>query len=157
MTKRRRARELALHASYAIEFSKNPIDQVTADIITSANENIGIKSFAEQLFINAMNHVDELDEMIKGKALNWEFDRIAIIDKLILRLAICEFLYFPDIPPKVSIDEAIEIAKKYSTEKSGQFINGILDSVLLELRRNNRIHKRGRGLIETRKNKTELL
>lgn len=106
-----------------------------------------IKSFAEQLLIHAVNHADKLDEMIKRKALNWDFERIAIIDKLILRMAICEFLYFADIPPKVSIDEAIEISKKYSTEKSGQFINGILDAVLTELRQENQLHKYGRGLI----------
>jgi N utilization substance protein B len=70
------------------------------------------------------------------------------LDKLILRLALCEFLHFPDIPPKVTIDEAIEIAKKYSTEKSGRFVNGILDAVLIDLRKEGRLHKKGRGLSE---------
>ena len=65
-----------------------------------------------------------------------------------MKIAICEFLHFEDIPPKVSIDEAIEIAKKYSTEGSGQFINGILDSVLIELRSQNFLKKSGRGLSE---------
>jgi N utilization substance protein B len=84
--------------------------------------------------------------MIKRKAVNWEFSRIAVMDKLILRMALCEFLCFEDIPPKVSIDEAIEIAKKYSTEKSGRFVNGILDAVLNDLRAEGRLRKRGRGL-----------
>ncbi len=148
MSTRRRGRELALYALYAFEFSQNPVEQVKEDIIKSEKVTANIKSFAEQLLEKAINHVDELDEMIKRKAINWDFDRIAIIDKLILRLAICEFLYFADIPPKVSIDEAIEISKKYSTEKSGQFINGILDSVLSDLRRQNQLNKSGRGLID---------
>jgi len=148
MSNRRRARELALHALYAIELSKNPIEQVKEDIISNENDNKMTKSFAEQLLFRAVNHNDELDILIRKKAANWDFARIAIIDKLILRMAICEFLYFDDIPPKVSIDEAIEISKKYSTAKSGQFINGILDSVLKELRHDDRLHKKGRGLIE---------
>lgn len=148
MSTRRRGRELALYALYAFEFSQNPVEQVKEDIINSEKVTANIKSFAEQLLERAVNHIDELDEMIKRKAINWDFDRIAVIDKLILRLAICEFLYFADIPPKVSIDEAIEISKKYSTEKSGQFINGILDSVLSDLRRQNQLNKSGRGLID---------
>jgi N utilization substance protein B len=150
MRSRRRGRELALYALYAIEMSQNPLEEVKQDVIGRENDGIAIKAFAEQLFIGAVTHTDELDEIIKRKAINWDFHRIAVIDKLILRLAICEFLYFEDIPPKVTIDEAIEISKKYSTAKSGQFINGILDSVLLELRQENRLRKRGRGLIETK-------
>jgi len=137
---------LALHALYAIEMSHNPPEEVKQDVIGRENENAAIRFFAEQLFSSAIEHVKELDDLIRRKAINWKFDRIAIIDKLILRIAICELLYFEDIPPKVSIDEAIEISKIYSTARSGQFINGILDSVLTELRQQNRLHKRGRGL-----------
>jgi len=144
---RRRGRELALLALYAVELSKNPIQQVIEQIIRTEDEDDFIKSFAEQLLITAFDHKKELDEIIKRWSHNWEFDRIATIDKLILRMAISEFIYFEDIPPKVSIDEAIEISKKYSTENSGKFINGILDSVFGELRQENRIHKSGRGLM----------
>lgn len=151
MSSRRRGRELALYALYAIEMSHNPLEEVKQDVIGRENDSGAIKAFAEQLFRNAISHIDELNEIIKRKAINWDFNRIAIIDKLILRIAICEFLYFEDIPPKVTIDEAIEISKKYSTAKSGQFINGILDSVLLELRNENRLQKRGRGLIDSKK------
>ncbi len=150
MSSRRRGRELALFALYAMEMSENPLEEVIQDVISRENDTAAIKAFAEQLFSRAVSHTDELNELIKCKAINWDFSRIAIIDKLILRLAICEFLYFEDIPPKVTIDEAIEISKKYSTAKSGQFINGILDSVLLELREKNRLNKRGRGLIDTK-------
>ncbi len=148
MSARRKARELALCGLYALEMSENPLEQIRQDVIVSSNANEMIQSFAFELLKKTAEHLDEFDEMIKARTLNWDFDRIAIIDKLILRLSICEFLYFPDIPPKVSIDEAIEISKKYSTEKSGKFINGILDSILSDLRKANRLHKQGRGLIE---------
>ncbi|MCG8608448.1 transcription antitermination factor NusB, partial [bacterium] len=93
--------------------------------------------FADKLVRLAVDNREACDELIIQKCHNWDFERIAIIDKLILRLAICELLYIEDIPPKVSIDEAIEVAKKYSTERSGQFINGILDSVLLDIENSN--------------------
>ncbi|MCD4665232.1 MAG: transcription antitermination factor NusB, partial [Bacteroidales bacterium] len=121
------------------------------------NEIQDISSFANKLLDLTIKHFNEFDELIKVKALNWDFERIAIMDKLILRLAVCELLYFPEIPPKVSIDEAIEISKKYSTEKSGKFVNGILDSILTELRQSKRLKKKGRGLKNGKISKTELL
>ena len=148
MSSRRKARELALHALYAIELSQNPFNEVENDLIKNQENDELVKDFASQLFSKAVTNIEKLDELIKLKALNWDFERIAILDKLILRIAISEFLYFNDIPPKVSIDEAIEISKKYSTAKSGKFINGILDSVLSELRNTKLLKKSGRGLNE---------
>ncbi|MCK5738403.1 transcription antitermination factor NusB [bacterium] len=149
MSKRRRARELALQAFYATEVSRNNVEKAIVDWVRGQeNMSPDIVSFAEELLTVAYQHNDEIDELIKARALNWDFDRIAILDKLIIRQAICEFIYFSDIPPKVSIDEAIEISKKFSTENSGKFINGILDSVLSDLRDQDRLHKKGRGLIE---------
>ena len=149
MSKRRRARELALQAFYATEMSRNNLERAIVDWVRG-QDNIApeIVDFATELLGLSYQHSGEIDEFIKARALNWDFDRIAILDKLIIRLAICEFIYFEDIPPKVSIDEAIEISKKFSTENSGKFINGILDSVLSDLRRQDRLHKKGRGLIE---------
>ena len=155
MSSRRKARELALCALYAYEFSKNPIEQVKKEVIANEVQAEEILTFAGKLFKSTIKHGPELDDMITIKALNWDFERIAIMDKLILRMAICEFLYFRSIPPKVSIDEAIEISKKYSTEKSSKFINGILDSVLAELRKSDRLNKKGRGLIERKTRKSE--
>jgi N utilization substance protein B len=74
-------------------------------------------------------------------------DRIALIDKLLLQIGITELMYFPEIPPKVSINEVIEIAKDYSTSNSGKFINGILDAILSELKESGNLNKSGRGLI----------
>jgi N utilization substance protein B len=149
MSNRRRAREFALRAFYAFELSGNNLEQTFKDILLPRQDinNSGIE-FACKLVRMAAENKVTIDAYICNKAQNWDFERIAILDKLILRMAICEFLYFEDIPPKVSIDEAIEISKKYSTEKSGKFINGILDSVLNDLRLAGQIQKKGRGLVE---------
>jgi len=91
------------------------------------------KLFAEELARGVLQHVEVVDARIRAHAQNWDFHRIAVVDRNILRLAIYEMLFRPDIPPVVSINEAIELAKKFSTEDSGGFVNGILDRVKLEL------------------------
>lgn len=146
MNSRRRARELALRALYAEEMTGNTSSDIIQDMILNHDAEDHVKQFAEELVKVTVENKQETDHMIAGKAFNWDFERIAILDKLILRMAICELRYFEDVPPKVSIDEAIEMAKKYSTEKSGQFINGILDSVLVDLKKQDLIKKSGRGL-----------
>lgn len=133
MRERRAAREVVLQALYAQELSESNLAQVIADVIEPAELSQELKTFARRLFELASLNREELDNYIKEKAENWDFDRIAIIDRLVIRIAICEFLYFDDIPPKVSIAEAIEIAKKYSTDESSAFVNGILDAVLHSL------------------------
>ena len=142
------AREFALQALYAFELSNNPIDQVLNDPIWDSNRDKNAMEFANKLVRVVIEKCPECDGLVRKKVANWDFKRIAVMDRLILCMAICEFLFFDDIPPKVSIDEAIEVAKKYSTENSGRFINGILDAVLLDLKKANRIHKSGRGLID---------
>ena len=91
--------------------------------------------FANGLISGVMDHLPDLDATIVGYAENWRFDRIAVVDRNILRLAIYEMKYRDDIPPVVSMNEAIEIAKKFATEDSGKFVNGILDRVCTELLR----------------------
>jgi N utilization substance protein B len=103
--------------------------------------------FAERLFLRTIDHQEETDALIEKHAENWDLARIALIDRVVLRMALTEFLTFEDIPPKVTINEAIEIVKRYSTEKSGPFINGILDAALLDLQQRGRLQKSGRGLI----------
>lgn len=104
--------------------------------------------FAKDLTYAVITHLDDIEKHIKAKVTRWELDRIAMIDRILLRIGICEFLYFPDIPPKVSINESIEIAKLYSTEKSGGFVNGVLDAILVDLRATKTLHKEGRGLLD---------
>lgn len=104
--------------------------------------------FATSLLEKVIENQKYVDELIIRFAENWELDRIAIIDRAIIQLAVTEFIYFKDIPTKVSINEAIDIAKQYSTEKSGIFINGILDAILELLQSEGKIKKTGRGLID---------
>lgn len=103
--------------------------------------------FAESLLLRTIDQQEEADEIIRRHTQNWDLSRIALIDHILLRLAICELLTFEDIPPKVTLNEAIEIAKLYSTPRSGQFINGVLDAVVTELHREGRLQKSGRGLV----------
>ncbi|MBO8131298.1 MAG: transcription antitermination factor NusB [Candidatus Helarchaeota archaeon] len=141
MRERRAARELVLQSLYAQELSEDPVQTVEEYIINQSDLSEELKEFARELFKKAATNKEELDKYIKEKSLNWEFDRIAVVDRLIMRMAICEFLYFDDIPPKVSIAEAIEIAKKYSTDNSSAFVNGILDAILRTLIEHGLIEK----------------
>jgi len=106
------------------------------------------KSFGESLVDLMLDKKEELDKLIDKYANNWELERIALLDRLLLQMATVELLYFPEIPPKVSINEVIDISKKFSTDKSKVFINGILDSVMEELRREGKLNKVGRGLVD---------
>ena len=106
----------------------------------SADE-AAVRVFADPLIKGALEHRNEADELIKKHAKNWELHRIAAVDRNILRLAIYEMLHRDDIPPVVSINEAVDIAKKFSTQDSGKFVNGILDKIKGELLRPARIVK----------------
>jgi N utilization substance protein B len=119
------------------------IDGTLSDIKDKAD-----KQFANDLISKVLIHIKELDEKILERVANWEMNRIALIDRLLLRMGICELLYFPDIPPKVSINESIEIAKDFSTAGSGKFINGILDAILSDEKKSGKLNKTGRGLVE---------
>lgn len=98
-------------------------------------EEAAVRLFAEPLIKGTIEHRKELDEVISNHTKNWDLHRIAAVDRNILRLAIYEMLYRDDIPPVVSINEAVDIAKKFSTQESGKFVNGILDKVKAELMR----------------------
>lgn len=105
------------------------------------------KEFVTHLFKRTILNDDVLAKEFADKTPNWESDRIAEIDTIILKMAICEFLKFPSIPVKVTINEYLEIAKEYSTPKSSIFINGILDNLVKEFETNNKLKKTGRGLM----------
>ncbi len=144
---RRILREHCLQALYAYELNPVGINGLVEQFLAEAPSKAD-KAFGEKLIREVILHSDGLDRMIKERVENWEMERIALIDRLLLRMAIAELLYFPDIPPKVSINEAIEISKEYSTVKSGKFINGILDAILNQLKNSGKLNKTGRGLIE---------
>lgn len=102
--------------------------------------------FAEDLFLQTLKNEATYQKLIADRTQNWDADRIALTDVIIMKLAICEFMNFPSIPVKVTMNEYIDLAKEYSTEKSNSFINGILDKILRDLTQNNQIVKTGRGL-----------
>lgn len=150
MAQRREAREAVLQALYASEVGKGEWSHIIKSIIKlKLSDDTQTFKFAERLFLKIVNNQDTVDEVIRAHIKNWRIDRLMTIDRLLLRMAIAEFLYFEEIPTKVTINEAIELAKKYSTKKSGNFVNGILDSALEQLKKDGRIDKKGRGLIET--------
>lgn len=105
------------------------------------------KEFVNQLFRKTILNEKDLAKEYIDKTPNWDTERIAEIDTIILKMAICEFLKFPSIPVKVTINEYLEIAKEYSTPKSSIFINGILDNLVKEFTTNNKLNKIGRGLM----------
>ena len=105
------------------------------------------KDFASALFRKTVLNESELAKEFIDKTPNWDVERIAELDTIILKMAICEFLKFPSIPLKVTINEYLELAKEYSTPKSSLFINGILDNLVKDFQKNNRVNKAGRGLI----------
>jgi N utilization substance protein B len=148
--RRRVVRERVLQSLYAYELSHEPIQMIIENIAGDLQKQPESFEFAKQLILKVIECTKELDALIRERVEHWEFNRLAIIDRIVLRIGICELLYFDDIPPKVTINEAIEIAREYSTEKSDKFVNGVLDSVLDNLKKENRIKKTGRGLVDTK-------
>ncbi len=134
MGKRRKAREIVLQSLYEAEFSDSPSDNMIAEHASRRSSSDETVEFARSLFEKTIQNKDHLDGIIRSSLENWEMERVSLIDKNILRLALCEILFFPDVPPKVIVNEAIEIAHKYSSADAGRFVNGILDRFLKQFR-----------------------
>jgi N utilization substance protein B len=111
------------------------------------NENKEDIDFGIDLFEKVIANEEELQKELAGKTPNWDSERIANLDAILIKLAIAELFYFSNIPPKVTLNEYLEIAKEYSTPKSNLFINGVLDSLVKEYEKTNRMNKQGRGLL----------
>ena len=120
-------REFAFTMLYAAEFNHDPLDS-QIERLDEKNQQKATP-FVKKLISIYLNSQNEFDALIKKKLKNWDLKRVAIIDKVILRMALVEIVHFDEIPPEVSINEAIELAKKYSTAGSGKFINGLLDAI----------------------------
>ncbi|MCA8980310.1 MAG: transcription antitermination factor NusB [Planctomycetes bacterium] len=129
MKKRTRARELALQFLYQHDLVSMPVEKAD-DFLREEEKDVETRRFAKRLLEGTLEHQTELDEVIQSVAQNWNISRMAVIDRNVLRLATHELLHCTDIPPKVAINEAIEIGKRYSTQNSGAFINGILDKIM---------------------------
>jgi N utilization substance protein B len=132
--KRRRSREYALQVLFQLELTGSELsDEMLSDFWEGNDEDDEVKEFTYKIVRTALKNLDTIDKTIQRAAEHWSLKRMASIDRNILRAAACELLYRTDIPPSVVINEAIEVAKKYSTEDSAPFINGILDKIAHEL------------------------
>ena len=132
VTKRRLGRILAVQSLYPSRINVTSSVEALHNLIKTGKYDEKSVEFATRLVSSLTDHLKEIDELIMKFIENWEWDRVCAMDKAILGIAVTELLYFPENPPKVIIDEAIEIAKEYSTEKSGQFVNGLLDRIARE-------------------------
>lgn len=129
MGKRRRAREIALKILYEMEVTRKDSDEALADFWESQPTGEEVRSFATKLVTGTSGNLSSIDALLGKHADNWDINRMAAVDRNILRFATYELLFLDEIPPKVTMNEAIEIAKKYSTQDSGRFVNGILDRI----------------------------
>jgi len=129
MRKRTLARECALKILYKIEIAKDSMEVSKKDFWSVEKPEKEVRDFANSVVNGTCDNLSKIDEIISKCADNWDIKRMAVIDKNILRMGIYEILYREDIPSKVSINEAIELAKRYGDVDSGKFVNGILDEV----------------------------
>ena len=134
MGKRRSSRELALKFLYQFELNKGDLDEQIKLFLERNSSQEGVENFMKELVVSLIDKMEEVDGIIQKFSDHWVLDRMTVIDRNILRMGTCELLFNFPTPPKVVINEAIDIAKKYGNEDSPEFINGILDKVYNEIR-----------------------
>ncbi len=132
MRARTKARELALQFLYQVDVTKENWAQVLEQYWEGQDAGMPVKAFAVQIIQGTMNNLGPIDILISKYAQNWQLSRMAVIDRNILRMGCFELVYREDIPGKVAINEAVELAKKYGDTESGKFVNGILDKICRE-------------------------
>jgi N utilization substance protein B len=133
-SRRRKARETALQTLYASEVSGKAWEEALADMLGRRKPSEEAEEYARRIVHHVSESKDELDKKIIGSLENWRFDRVSIVDRVILRMALAELIHCPEVPVNVIINEAIEIAHKFSSGKAGKFVNGILDKLAREIR-----------------------
>lgn len=127
---RRKARVLAMQVLYTIEVGNAKVFDALRAALDEADLDDDLENYADEVVRGVVLHKEELDGLIRPLIEDWDYERVAAVDKCILRLAAYELFHCPDVPPVVSINEAVEMAKKYSTADSGKFVNGILGRLL---------------------------
>ena len=135
MGQRRRARECALQMLFQIDMAGGVPAEVYPHFWREHEAELEVREFAQGLVEGVMREREALDRVISGSVDNWRIERMAVVDRNILRVAVYELAWLPDTPSVVVLDEAIEVGKKYGSEQSGSFINGILDSVRKRIER----------------------
>jgi transcription antitermination factor NusB len=132
MTNRRQARECALEVLYRFDLVGDESENTIAEILLRKNPSEEAETYLRRLIDAALGNQQEIDTTLRKHLTRWRLERLTVLDRAILRLAAAEIIYFDDIPPKVSINEAVDIAKKYGDDEAGKFVNGVLDSVFQE-------------------------
>lgn len=127
---RRQARETALQVLFAVDLGDMAIDQAFSHVVEEFKTSVNAQAFARELVTGTLKQKQELDKLIAKLAKGWNINRLAAVDRNLIRLALYEMFYCPEIPPVVSVNEAVELAKTFGGEKSGRFVNGILGQVL---------------------------
>lgn len=149
LPRRRLARERLLQMLYAHEMNGRDIDQLFAEMVMKDLEvDPAALEFAREMTLRLTKNHEEIRTLITERLKHWDISRVALIDRLLIQMGITELLYFPEIPPKATINELIEIAKEFSTDESGKFINGILHAIMTQLKAEGKLPKTGRGLID---------
>ncbi|HEY7495705.1 MAG TPA: transcription antitermination factor NusB [Candidatus Tectomicrobia bacterium] len=133
MGKRRQSREAALKLLYALDITHAEVEAVLAATWVETVVPQEVRNFTTALVTGVMAHREDIDTLIQEWSAHWSLERIGIVERNILRFAIHELLFMPDIPPKVTINEAVEVAKKYGAGEASLFINGILDRIAHEV------------------------
>jgi N utilization substance protein B len=129
---RRRAREAALRALYQCDVGGSSVRDALFDVLETADLSEEMRDYAEQVVRGIDEHKSEIDALITKCLIDWQLDRVAVIDRNLLRLACYEFVHVPTMPPAVTMNEAIQLAKRYSTSESGKFVNGVLGRLVEE-------------------------
>ena len=151
--KRKKERQLVLEALYAWHMAPKEINSIIADISYLHQLHMEVSPYVRMSLENVINNREVLDGIIDKYLNDWDFNRVAPLDIALLRLALAEMLYSDDIPPEVSINEVIELSKKYSNDKAPKFINGILDTALKDLMKEGKIRKTGKAAFNRKNEK----
>ena len=133
MDKRTRARELTIQMLYQLDVQGPDVLKFLDTFFAETEEEESVRKLASEWIKGTWENLQQCDEPIIESTIKWQFSRLSPVDKSILRLAVYQFKFCPDIPPKVVINEAIELAKKFSTDKSPAFVNGVLDAILKKM------------------------
>jgi N utilization substance protein B len=132
LRKRRKSRELALQVLYHWDVTGQDAAKTLSQLQEHFSPGPGKDEFAERIVLGVLNHREEIDQLIEKVSENWRLDRMTVIDRNLLRLATFELRFCDDIPPKVALNEAIDLGKRFGSEESGSFINGVLDRIQKE-------------------------
>ncbi len=133
MDKRTRARELAIQSLYQLDVQGSDALELLDQFFTESDADDSVRKLARDWTEGTWKNLQQCDELISASAARWQLDRLSTVDRGILRLSVYQLKFCPDIPPKVVINEAIELAKKFSSEKAPAFVNGVLDAILKKL------------------------